>query len=81
MHISLFQYAALSLWLLSICVGVLIVYIPYTKYVDDLDPWTNTQQAVYEALGRPVWALCVAWVTYACATGLGGNVKAVVVQC
>lgn len=68
-----FQFLAFIFWALAICVGVLLVYIPYTKFVDGLEPWTTTQMAVYEALGRPVWALCVAWVVYACTTNLGGK--------
>ncbi|XP_052213782.1 O-acyltransferase like protein-like isoform X5 [Dreissena polymorpha] len=59
-------------WLVALCLGIFLVYIPYTKYADGLEPWTLAQQAAYEALGRPVWGLCVAWVVYACATGFGG---------
>lgn len=40
--------------------------------MDDLEPWTNAQQAVYESLGRPIWALCMAWIVYACHSNLGG---------
>ncbi|XP_045162819.2 uncharacterized protein LOC123527433 [Mercenaria mercenaria] len=73
-HKKMNKIIALVLWMLALSVGILLVYIPYTKYVEDLEPWTTTQMAVYEALGRPVWALCVAWVVYACASDLGGPV-------
>ncbi|XP_060580455.1 uncharacterized protein LOC132737209 [Ruditapes philippinarum] len=62
-------------WFLAISIGILLVYIPYTKYVEGLEPWTSTQMAVYEALGRPVWAVCVAWVIYACTSGRGGPIS------
>lgn len=67
-----FQVVALFCWVVAVCVGVFVIYIPYTKYVDDLGPWSDTLQAVYEALGRPVWAICAAWVVYACAAELAG---------
>jgi len=68
------QYLAAGCWLLFTCIGVLLVYIPYTEHVDGLEPWTPAQHAAFEALGRPAWALCVGWVVYACAAGYGGRV-------
>ena len=54
-------------------IAVLIVYCSYSKYADNVPPWSNVQNAVFEALSRPFWALCVAWVVFACYNGRGGN--------
>ncbi|WAR14840.1 NRF6-like protein [Mya arenaria] len=74
-HKIINKYIAGLCWLLFTCVGVLLVYVPYTQHVDALADWSLPEQGAYEALARPVWAMCVGWVIYACATGYGGPVS------
>lgn len=71
-HKKMHKVIAVLCWVLAISLGLILVYSPYSKFVRDLEPWTSVQQAVYEALGRPVWALSVAWVVYACCAGFAG---------
>ncbi|KAL4221456.1 hypothetical protein ACF0H5_019713 [Mactra antiquata] len=71
-HIKMNKIIAVLFWIIAVCFALLVMYIPYTKFVENLDPWTNSQQAAYEALGRPVWAISMAWIVYACHSGLGG---------
>ena len=71
-YLFFFQIIAAALWLLFICLAVLVVYCTYSKYVDDIRPWNSAEMAAYEALSRPVWSLCVAWVIYACSSELAG---------
>ncbi|OWF37179.1 uncharacterized protein LOC110440531 [Mizuhopecten yessoensis] len=62
-------------WITAIIIGVFVVYINYTKYQPDVEEWTRDMEAAYEAIGRPLWCLCVAWVIYACFTGRGGLIN------
>ncbi|KAL3861391.1 hypothetical protein ACJMK2_007426, partial [Sinanodonta woodiana] len=64
-------------WILSVCLGALTVYCTFLKYMDGAEPWTDLQNAVYQAVGRPAWSLCVAWVVYACDSGFGGFVNSI----
>ena len=70
----LFQVIAAALWFFCICLAILVVYCTYSKYVVDIRPWSSAEQSAYEALSRPVWALCVAWVVYACSNELAGRI-------
>ncbi|XP_033764070.1 uncharacterized protein LOC117345175 [Pecten maximus] len=68
-------WSAIIGWMSAIVVGVFVVYISYTKYQPELEEWNRNMEAAYEALGRPLWCLCVAWVIYACFTGRGGLIN------
>ncbi|XP_059144570.1 nose resistant to fluoxetine protein 6-like [Physella acuta] len=72
---SLFN--ASIVWVVAIVVGLFLVFINHTQWRPNSDHWTNWQQSLYEALVRPTWAVCVAWVVYACCTGLGGVVNSI----
>ncbi|KAK7096532.1 nose resistant to fluoxetine protein 6-like isoform X2 [Littorina saxatilis] len=66
-------------WTMATCVGLVLVYVLYDN-VGDLThgiEWSPSQYATYEALGKVVWAVCVAWVVFACCTGHGGYVNTV----
>ncbi|KAK6965245.1 nose resistant to fluoxetine protein 6 [Biomphalaria glabrata] len=60
------------LWVTSLSVGVFLVLINHIQWKMNSDLWLPWQQSLYEALVRPTWALCVAWVIYACHNGHGG---------
>ncbi|KAJ8310945.1 hypothetical protein KUTeg_011505 [Tegillarca granosa] len=72
-HMTLIA-AALG-WVLALVVACTFIFITYTKNRDGGEPWTPIQQAVYESVGRPVWAACIAWVIFACYNGAGGCVN------
>lgn len=36
-------------------------------------PWTPLEAGMYAGLHRTAWAVVIAWVTFACATGNGGK--------
>ncbi|KAK8780652.1 hypothetical protein V5799_018008 [Amblyomma americanum] len=62
------------LWALSLCCTALVVFVAW--------PWNNLRMpsrgvaALYAALHKNAWALSLAWITFACATGQGGPVNA-----
>ncbi|XP_069115501.1 uncharacterized protein [Argopecten irradians] len=69
-------WGAIIGWVSAIVIGVFVVYVNYTKYQPELEEWTRDMEAAYEALGRPLWCISVAWVIYACYTGRGGLIDA-----
>lgn len=69
------KIAAALGWVLALVVACTFIFITYTKNRDGGEPWTPIQQAVYESVGRPVWAACIAWVIFACYNGAGGCVN------
>ena len=64
------------LWTLSTA-GALLVLLGMWRYNSQPDAsWTPAVAVSYAALHRPAWALCVGWVIWACASGRGGPVDA-----
>ncbi|XP_060080532.1 uncharacterized protein LOC132559918 [Ylistrum balloti] len=68
-------WSAIIGWLSAIVIGIFVVYINYTKYRPELGEWNRNMESAYEALGRPLWCFCVAWVIFACFTGRGGLIN------
>lgn len=62
-----------ALWALSLSCMPLVLFASW--------PWNNMRlpsrgvAAVYAALHKNAWALCIAWITFACATGQAGPVN------
>lgn len=79
MVLHLLQIAAAFGWLLALIVACTFIFITYTKNRDGGEPWTLVQQAVYESVGRPAWATCIAWVIFACFNGAGGTFYFVII--
>jgi hypothetical protein len=48
-----------------------LVYCTYSENKEGGTKWSRDFRAVYESLGRPLWAACVAWVVFACHNGNG----------
>ena len=42
-------------------------------FLPDCQPMPLAEAVVLAALGRPVWALCIAWIIVVCATGHAGR--------
>ena len=59
--------------MVAIILGLVLVYIPYTEHRVGGTEWSLGVRTVYESLGRPIWASCVAWVIFACYNGNGGS--------
>ncbi|PSN55337.1 hypothetical protein C0J52_01839 [Blattella germanica] len=63
-------------WLMSatICLTVLL---GVSIFYDDLHEYNVIESGIYAGLHRPVWALGVAWVIFACVSGYGGPVDTI----
>ena len=60
------------MWVAAIAMNLSLLYgmYPYNKETTFIEPvWLNDLHAVTH---RTVWALTLAWITYACLTGWGG---------
>ena len=66
------QVVALIGWTVSAGVALALIYSPW-PYVQDMKNMEIEVAAAYNALGRPVWAFCLAWVVIACSSGYGGK--------
>ncbi|XP_076451827.1 uncharacterized protein LOC143287601 [Babylonia areolata] len=64
-------------WLLTWAVGLFLCYIPYTKNKAGGTEWTVWEYSAYEAFGRPAWAMCVAWIIFACHNNRGGFINSI----
>jgi hypothetical protein len=60
-------------WIISILLGVFLLYVSYLKYMEDATVWTLPQQAAYESLTRPAWSACIAWIIFSCHNYRGGK--------
>ena len=60
-------------WSLAATIGFTLVYCTYSENKEDGVTWSREFRAVYESVGRPLWAACVAWVIAACHYGRGGK--------
>ena len=61
------------MWVAAIGMNLILLYgsYPYNKDTTFIEPaWLNDLHA---ATHRTVWALILAWITYACLTGWGGT--------
>ena len=70
-HSSSSQMVNLSLWAVATACALAVVYGLYEA--SNGHPVTLSTSALYNAMSRPVWGACVAWVVIACVTGNGGN--------
>ncbi|XP_012944283.1 uncharacterized protein LOC101860204 [Aplysia californica] len=68
---------AFLVWVLAVAVALFLLFINHNQWRERGDHWSRGVQSTYEALVRPVWATCVAWVIYACCNGLGGFANSV----
>ncbi|XP_060083819.1 nose resistant to fluoxetine protein 6-like [Ylistrum balloti] len=62
-------------WSLAIVLGMLPVYGLYHYYHDVTNESSLAVSALYISCSRLSWALAIAWIIYACATGYGGPVN------
>ncbi|XP_052221322.1 nose resistant to fluoxetine protein 6-like isoform X1 [Dreissena polymorpha] len=61
-------------WILAAGLAIAILYGLYSD--DGTIKFNKATTAFYNATSRTVWGACVAWVVFACATGYGGPVNA-----
>ncbi|KAL3842202.1 hypothetical protein ACJMK2_020242 [Sinanodonta woodiana] len=61
-------------WAVATACCMSVLYGPYDSF--NGHPNSNEVNALYNALARNVWALGVSWVIFACSTGYGGIVNA-----
>ncbi|XP_071147795.1 uncharacterized protein [Mytilus edulis] len=62
-------------WIVSILLGVFILFVSYLKYMENAPTWTFPEQAAYESLSHLAWACCIAWVIYSCHHYRGGMIN------
>ncbi|XP_053380233.1 nose resistant to fluoxetine protein 6-like [Mercenaria mercenaria] len=62
-------------WSVATAMAVSVLYGLYTSDGSPPD-FSNSVSALYNATSRTAWGLSVAWVIFACATGYGGPVNA-----
>lgn len=66
-------------WCFAFGVGLAVIYGQYYYYHRLLEPnpphMTQLQSAFYISLSRTAWALCLAWVVFACVAGKGGAIN------
>ncbi|KAJ8321113.1 hypothetical protein KUTeg_002700 [Tegillarca granosa] len=53
---------ALLGWAIAVALGLGLVYCTYSENQEGGTPWSREWRSAYEALGRPLWAACVAWI-------------------
>ncbi|XP_069691616.1 nose resistant to fluoxetine protein 6-like isoform X2 [Periplaneta americana] len=58
-------------WLLTI-IGLFLVYISLYPFLQKDYEYNAVQAALYYALARPIWSVCMAWIIFACLSGYGG---------
>lgn len=73
-HIKLHWVINILGWMLATALA-LIVLIGLFDYANGKEPSLQLS-AFYNALSRPAWGLCIAWVIFSCVTGNAGPVNA-----
>ncbi len=68
----IFQYANLFWWIASITVNLTLLYSLFWPY-QNREQFDTTVAALYMALSKTAWALCLAYIVFACVTGNGGR--------
>ena len=65
------------LWLVALGGIALDVYIIYDSTKEEGimgSSWDLIEKITYETLKRSAWAVCLAWIIYACNTGCAGKI-------
>ncbi|XP_064599253.1 O-acyltransferase like protein-like [Liolophura sinensis] len=68
---------ALCGWLDALLVGLFLVYISYTELKEGAEPWSQSIRTAYESICRPLFSAAVAWVIFACHSGMGGVINSI----
>ncbi|CAG5132801.1 unnamed protein product [Candidula unifasciata] len=63
---------AACVWVVVTALSILLVLINHSQWKHGSKNWDQLQQSFFESLARPTWAVCMAWVIFACCTDLGG---------
>ena len=61
-------------WTVAIVVGMLLVYGIHDSVLPGAKEWNTAENISYGTSQRLLWGLVLAWVTYACHYGAGGEV-------
>ncbi|XP_025080452.1 uncharacterized protein LOC112556054 [Pomacea canaliculata] len=65
-------------WLLTVTITTILTLITYDEnrhLLNDATGWSHPVRTAHETLQRPLWALAVCWVIFACASGNGGLIN------
>ena len=60
-------------WSLTIIVSLCLIYAPITALKNDPHKWTKFEKILYACSRHLLWGILLAWVTYACEYGYGGE--------
>ena len=60
-------------WAVAAVVAMLLVYGPHKSVLPGAEPWNKAENILYGTFQRLLWGLVLAWVTYACHYGCGGE--------
>ncbi|KAK3584300.1 hypothetical protein CHS0354_013252 [Potamilus streckersoni] len=73
-HLRLNQVIVTTGWIVSISSALAVIYGPY-HYNHDNVAMPLGISMLYNSVSRTVWAVCLAWLVIACASGNGGPVN------
>ena len=59
-------------WSVTAVLAMLLVYGPHKSILPGAEEWNGAEKVLYGTFHRFLWALVLAWVTYACHYGAGG---------
>jgi hypothetical protein len=73
----IFQPFAVIFWFIIAAIALSVTFGPFTAFHEDARPWTISEKILYNTTRHLAWGIVLAWVTYACEYGYGGECGAV----
>lgn len=64
-------------WVITWVVGLILCYITFTKRKAGGTEWVRWFEALFESVGRPLWAACVGWIIFASHNNRGGFINSI----
>jgi hypothetical protein len=56
-----------------LAIALPVTFGPFTAFHEDARPWTMSEKILYNTTRHLAWGIVLAWVTYACEYGYGGE--------
>ena len=69
----IFQPLAVIFWFIIAAIALSVTFGPFTAFHEDARPWTISEKILYNTTRHLAWGIVLAWVTYACEYGYGGE--------